>query len=283
MCAFNYPSSCFETSLLLDRLGLFSAALYMPRESEFLIQLPHFVVIVAFVFANILRIFFRGFRPLYLNVLQCFANHFHVMPIGSFNRHADRNAVRFGQHASLCSVLPTVRRIWTCFFPRPTALLTLRRPSQAMTNPACQDPRNRVIPVARIPERRRLQPTPEIADRQRSKNRCPFHPMNSIDTPCEEHTELHSSHPDPALADYGNPTDAVCVAEATAPFDSTTHRECTSHHFLQPNPLLSPPLSMKGIGCFQRLLKYALRHKKKSVNNRIPSPLTLLCAFVPLC
>jgi hypothetical protein len=269
MRAFNHPSSCFESSFLFDRLRFFSTAFYVRREAKLFIQFSHFVVVVAFILTDALGFFLRGRGSLHLNVLECFSNHFHVVTIGSLNRHADRNAVRFSQDASFCSVLPTICRVWTGFFPRPTAPLTLRRPSPARTNPTFQVRHSKAAPVAKTPGRRQLEPTPEIADRLRSKNRCRYHLMNSIDTPCEEHIELRSSRPDPAHADYGNPRDAVCVAEAKAPFDSTMHPECTSRHSLQPNPLLSPPILMEGIGHFHGLLKYALNTRPRIYTERI--------------
>lgn len=250
MRAFNHPSSCFEASLLLDGLRFFSTALDMRRESKLVIQFPHVVVIVAFILADALGFFLRRLRSLHLNVLECVSNHFHVVPIGSINGHADWNAVRFGQHASLRAVLSSVRGVWTRFFPRPTEPSTWHRPSPAMSNPVYQVLRSREVPAAKTPERHLLEPTLGIDGRLRNKNKCPYHPESSIGIPCEAQTELHSSRPDPARVDYGNPTDAACVAAATAPFDSTTRPEATSHHFLQPNPLRFPSIRLWRVSFF---------------------------------
>ena len=250
MRTFYNPTASFESSLLFDGQGFFPARANMRCESKFISQSSHLVVIIALVQTESLRIFLGWIGTRYLNVLQRFANHFHIVSISAFHCYANWHARSFGKQTSLGTVFRSVCRIGPGFFPRLTGLYSWLRPSIAKTNSNPLIRRNSAIPAPRIPEIPLHPPILESAGMPKSKNRYPSHPAHSIDNLCEERKEWRPSRHGLAPEDCGLHSDAAWAEAKVVPFDSRDHREHASHRPLLLIPFYPPMKKFAFIGGF---------------------------------
>src|SRR5712691_12408404 len=89
MAPFYHPTARFEPGFSLDGLGLFSAWANMGGKAECAQDVAHLGVVVAFVQAHPLRVLFTWLRTLDDNAFDRRSQQFHIVAIGSLNRHTN--------------------------------------------------------------------------------------------------------------------------------------------------------------------------------------------------
>jgi hypothetical protein len=117
MGAFHDPATSPEPGRPLDRSGLLAARTNVRGQAELDCESTNLVVVVTLVEAPPLRSALRWPRPIDENALDRVARHLEVVAVGPVHGDADRNAVRFGQHAALGTTLGSVGWIGAGFFP----------------------------------------------------------------------------------------------------------------------------------------------------------------------
>src|SRR5438067_125147 len=108
MCPFHDPTPCLETSLLFDGFGLLSAWADMGGKAEFVQDIAHLVVVVAFVQAHPLRVLLAWLGTLDDDAFDGRSHQFHIVAIGSLNRQADWKAMPLGEQAAFHPALAAV-------------------------------------------------------------------------------------------------------------------------------------------------------------------------------
>ena len=122
----DHPASGSVAYSACQRFGFFAPCVQVQGVEELLGQLPHLVVVVAFVQQQSLRLLRRRLGPSNRNALEGFPRQLEVGPVGASDGDAEGHARPVGQQASLRAALGSVRGIGTGFFPHPTALSSSR-------------------------------------------------------------------------------------------------------------------------------------------------------------
>jgi hypothetical protein len=122
------PALRRETGLPFDSLGFFASCANLGSTAELCHTSADLVIVIAFVQTEPLRMFVGRCRPLDDQGRNGLASQLPIMPMGSGDNDAKRDAVSFGQDAALYSPFATICRIGSGFFPRPTEPWSLLHP-----------------------------------------------------------------------------------------------------------------------------------------------------------
>jgi len=249
MRSFHNPSPSFETSLSFNGLGFFSSRTNMSCITKLFYQISDLARIITLIKTHTLGTSFSRLRPFHRNTFYCCLYHFAIMPIGTVNRQANRDAGCFGQQTAFNAFFSPVRRVWACFFPRPAGLLSWRHPSTAMTSQSLLTHHNFPEPLPRVSEKLRLLSTPEIVSGPYCWNKYRSHSMRSIGSRFAIRKIFRPLPCDPALLVCRRQSD-VCLdaLAATAQFFSITRLKfciCSLFSFFSS---LNP---FKGISAFE--------------------------------
>jgi hypothetical protein len=125
------PAPGFESRCVLDRLGFFAPRPDVRGESEFLDDLPHLIVVVAFIQTQSLRLFRSRLGPLDLERLQSAPDQLHVVAVGPLDHHGQRQPRASVSRLRLTPCLPRSVGFGPVFLSQPGALWSWRRPSPA--------------------------------------------------------------------------------------------------------------------------------------------------------
>lgn len=134
--AFDYPAPGAKARFAFDSLGFFAPRADMTREAELGHGIADFLVIVAFVQTQALRLLRRWLRPLHDYACKGIAYQFHVRAVGAGDDETDGHALACGQQAALDTRFAAIRRIGAGLFPaqrrfRHRAVHTGKRPVDA--------------------------------------------------------------------------------------------------------------------------------------------------------
>jgi hypothetical protein len=126
------PPVGFESSLLLERLGLFPPRPDMGGEVTFGQQVPHLVIVIACVQTHPLWVIWGRLRPHDRDTLDGLPNRLEIMAIRPLHGEADRHATAVGEHAALgANLARSVGCLPTCF-PLQGVLWSCPYPSRAI-------------------------------------------------------------------------------------------------------------------------------------------------------
>ena len=134
MGALNHPTARFLAHISLQFLRLFSPRPDMEGEAELLCEGDDLVAHISGIQAKILFSACRWTWPPNGDRFDGCARQLHIMAVGTVNDDAKWNPFRVSEHAALGTTLGSVDGTWPCFFPRPMAPWSWRRPWQAMTS-----------------------------------------------------------------------------------------------------------------------------------------------------
>lgn len=164
MGSLDNPPACFESSPARDGLDFLTASADVRRVSELPHQVPDLLVVIPFIQAKPLRGLPGRSGTSHWNALQGWLHQPHVVPIRALNCQSNGNPGSLTQQTSLDAVFGSVRRIWSGFFPRPTAPSSSRHPSTARPNQCPSTRHTRSARSPRVAQRPRLYATVETAD-----------------------------------------------------------------------------------------------------------------------
>ncbi len=194
---YNPPAS-LESSLMLNRLCLFTSRTNMSGIAKRSHQISYLSRIITFIKAHTMFFLFSRLWPFHWNTVYSCLCHFTIMSVGSINRQANRHSRTFGKQTTFNTLFSSVRRVWAGFFPRQAGLWSWRRPSIAMTSQFLSIRHNLSMPSSRVSEKLRLLPIPEIWNGPYCWNKYPFHSRRSIDSRFAVRKEYRSLLCDPA-------------------------------------------------------------------------------------
>ena len=148
LSAGNRPAPCALASFVRDVSGFLAATAHVRGEANFAHGRAHFFIIIAFIQAHALRSLLRRRRSLHDDALDGRRRQFHIVAIGSINRHADGDAMPLVQQRSLDARVPAVGRIGAGFLPPSVALVIA--PSMLSKSQSTPFGSSMSIPVFRI-------------------------------------------------------------------------------------------------------------------------------------
>ena len=122
---FDHPTSCFETRILLSFLFLLSARLDMRDVAATLGRPTQLRVVVALVAAEMLARLLLGRRSSNHNRIQRGAELFHIVPVSTRERDAQRDAVGIREQMSLGAQFAPIRRVFSDLVPPFTGAETM--------------------------------------------------------------------------------------------------------------------------------------------------------------
>ena len=196
VCSLDHPAPRFEASVPLDLLRLFSARTNVRRETEFFSQITHFVVVIPFVQAQVLRFVQRRPWSLDGNASEGLPRQLEIVDVRSSHRQSDGNPAALHQETSLGAGFGPIRGIRTGFFFHPAALWSWPRPCFATTSPDPSVRRTRPIRHPIVSGIRRPASIPETADEPSNWNKFLWRSTRSTDSRFAERTRSHSRHRD---------------------------------------------------------------------------------------
>ena len=214
MRTFNDPASGAFACFRFDFLRFLVARANMRGETKFCNSLVRIGIIVTSIQTEVLQRCWRRRRTFDHNVVHGFCKQFFVMAIGPVYRQAKRNAMPFGQQATLYAAFSAVCRIRADFFPRPVGLwsshhLGLATPIQCLL----------VRRIARhllaiVSGRRRLLPTLETDHEPSIWRTIQSGSAIPIDLPFAAHRRSHPHSADRGLGDAHRQSGAYSGAAA---------------------------------------------------------------------
>ena len=160
MSAFHHPAPGFESSLPFDGLSLLASAADVGGEAELVQGAAHLGEIVAFVQAHPLGLLWAGRRTVCQHVVHRGPHQLDVVAVGPVHCQTYRNALGFGQQATLDAPLAPVGGVGAGFSPRPGATWSWPRPYSPNSSPAPSVRRSVPVPPATTPGTPQRQPTP---------------------------------------------------------------------------------------------------------------------------
>ena len=123
--AFHHPAPGFESGLPFDGLSLFASTADVGGETELVHDAAHLVKVVAFIQAHTLGLVWTGRRSRHGQAVHRGPHQFHVMTVGPVHRQTHRNALGFGQQATLDPAFAAVSGVGAGFFPPPKGDLVM--------------------------------------------------------------------------------------------------------------------------------------------------------------
>ncbi len=224
VCPFSHPAVSLEARGTPDQLCFLTARANMRRELEFLRQITHFVIVIPFVQAQVLRPVPRRPRSFHGNAFDRLPRKLEVVDVGSRHGQSYRNTVRLGEQTSLGTGFGSIRRVGAGFFPRPGGPWSSPRPCSAKTSSTPSVRHTLPIHPATISETRRPASIPETADGPLNSNRSPWRSRRSIGSRFGPQKESHPSPSDPfAEADPAPAGPRSHAPATTAPQRPKTH------------------------------------------------------------
>ena len=189
--AFHHPTPGFEPSFSFDGLGLLAPAADVSGEAKLVQRASHLVKVVAFIQAHTLGLVWTGRRSRHGQAVHRGPHQFHVMTVRPVHRQTHRNALGFGQQATLDPAFAAVSGVGAGFFPRPRAIWSWRRPYSANSSPAPSVRHSVPVPPATAPRTPQRQPIPESAGGRWTRSRCPWRPAPSTGSQCAARRRCH--------------------------------------------------------------------------------------------
>src|SRR5262245_38253139 len=216
MRTLHHPSTGLVPCFTLDGVGFLAPCPDVGGEPKFRQQLPHLVIVIAFVQTHPLRLLQRRHRALDGDTGDGLLDHLEVIAVRTFHGEADRHAAAVGEHAPFGAELPAVGRILADLFPPRGGLWSSPRPWPAIPS---QCPARRRMPPDLAPTRqgrRRRPPTLGSDGAQNYWNRglCPA--ARSIGTRCGGQRRWHPWPGDHRRVGGGTRAGAASVAGAMA-------------------------------------------------------------------
>ena len=125
MRAFHHPTPGFEPSFSFDGLGLLAPAADVSGEAKLVQRASHLVKVVAFIQAHTLGLVWTGRRSRHGQAVHRGPHQFHVMTVRPVHRQTHRNALGFGQQATLDPAFAAVSGVGAGFSPPPKGDLVM--------------------------------------------------------------------------------------------------------------------------------------------------------------
>jgi len=200
MRPFHNPATSLESSLMLNRLYLFTARPNMSSVTKFFHQVAYLTRIITFIKTHTLFFSFSRLWPFYWNTFYRRLRHFAIMSISPINRQANRYSKTFSKQTAFNTFFGPIRRVWTRFFPRQAGPLSWHHPSIAMTNQYLLTHHNLPMPLPKVSEKFRLLPIPEIVSVPYCWSKYLFHSMRSTGSQFAIQKIFHPLLCDPALS-----------------------------------------------------------------------------------
>src|SRR5215212_5603733 len=211
---FHHPTPRLVARFPLDRLRFFPTAANVGGVAELEQQVPHFLVIIALIQAQSLRLLGGWFRTRDRDALQGRLRQFEVVAVRPVHDQAQRDATPVGEQAALHPPLRPIGGIGTGFFPRPRAPWSSPRPWPATPSRCRRVLRSLTSRLPTSGRRRRPRPTPGSGDGHYYWSRCRWRSGHSIGSQSAARREWRSSPGAGRPADCGSLTGAVCRAAA---------------------------------------------------------------------
>ena len=202
VCPFSHPAASLEPRGSPDQLRLLAARANMCREPEFLREVTHFVIVIPFVQAQVLRLVPRRPGSSYGNAFDRLPRKLEVVDVRARHGQSHRNTVCLGEQTSLGAGFASIRRVRTGFFPRPTVPWSSLRPCSAKTSSTPSVRRTRSIRLATVSRIPRPGSIPGTVDAPWNSNKYPWRSTHSIGSRFASQKESRPSHLD-HLADAG--------------------------------------------------------------------------------
>lgn len=122
---FDYPTSSFETRILLSFLLFLATRLDVRDISAAFGRPTQLQIVVALVTAEMLSRLLLGRRPSNHNRIQRGAELFHVVPVSARERDRQRDAVRVGEQVPLGAQFTSICRVFADLIPPLTGAETV--------------------------------------------------------------------------------------------------------------------------------------------------------------
>lgn len=236
------PSPGLRAAFLFFRGGFLAARADVRRVSESLNPPANFVVVVAFVEAQVLRLL--GARPWTIdrNALDCLPRQLEVIHVRAGHRQSDRHAAAFGQQASLHAGFGPIRRVWPAFFPRRAAPSSSLHPCSAISSRCPSVRHNTTGHRSTASSAPRPEPIPETGDAPRNWSRCRLRSGHSTGSRYATRTAMRRTPHDRSRAADRRRTGGCSCEPATADLRTPTvgPSNATAWMFSSP-PSLAPP------------------------------------------
>ena len=221
---FSHPAASLEPRATPDQLRPLTARANMRRTPEFHRQITHFVIVIPFVQAQVLRLVPRRPGSLHGDAFDRLPRKLEVVDVRACHGQSHRNTVRFGEQASLGAGLGSIRRIGAGFFPRPEVPWSSPRPCSARTSSTPSVRRTLPIRLAIVSGTPPPASIPETADAPLNSNKSPWRSTHSIGSRFAPQKESRPSHPDHlAGADPARAGRCSYAPATTAPQMTKTH------------------------------------------------------------
>src|SRR5262245_56772415 len=232
MRALHHPPPGFETSLVLQGMGLRAPRSDVRREPELVQQVSHLVVIIAFVQAQPLRGFEGGLRPFHSYAFDGLARQLEIIPLRAGHGQTEWHATAVGEDAAFGAKLAAVRGVLAHLFPPQGELWSSPRPSPA-TPSQCPARHHSPVSLAPIrPQRRPPPPTLENVDGQHYWNKASSSSAHSTGSRCGARKRWHPSLYDHRRGADGTLEGVVSVGGVRAPYAPTRRQVYASHRRL---------------------------------------------------
>jgi hypothetical protein len=229
VCPLHYPTPSPITGLPLHFLRFLLFGRDVGGETEFLGDLLYFVISVAQIQAQPLRLLGRWLGPLDRDAFQGFFDHLHVGSVGAVHGQSDRDTLALDQQAAFGALLGAVGGIFPGFFPPRGVPWSYTRPSPAKTN---RSPSSRRRPSDRPPTwlgRRLLSPSVGSGRGRSSRGRSMWRSGLSTGSRCVRRTGWLPCRRDRGWAVCRRRRDAYCgVGGSTRRWPAKGHRECST-------------------------------------------------------
>src|SRR5262245_59679826 len=229
MSALYDPPPSFELRLLLQGLGLFTSRTDVGREAKLDQEVPHLLIVVAFVQAHPLGSVGARIGPLDRDALDGLACQLEIIAIGAVYCEADRHPIPVGEDAALGPDLAAVRGVLAHLFPPQGELGSSPHPSQAMPSQSLAERHIPRGPVPTTPRRRRPPSTLGNGDGQHCASRAPWRPEHPTGSRYAGRRRWHPWPCDHRHGADGTPKGAVSVVEARGRCAPTTRLGYASH------------------------------------------------------
>jgi len=171
---------------------------------------PNFVIVIAFVQTQTLRLLRRGCGPFGWYAVQRGLDQLHVIAVGAVYRQSYWDAIGLDQQAAFDTLFGPVRRVFACLFPPREVPWLCTRPCSPRTS---RCPLSRRRPTARLPtwlERRQPRPIAGSGRVQWTRDRRAWHRVLSTGSQCATQTRWPPYRPDRGFAVGLRQSDAGC-------------------------------------------------------------------------
>ncbi len=109
--SFYHPPPSTLTGFFGDLFGFLTSGTNVGCKPKLNQGVPHLLVIISLIQAEVLRVFGCGLRSLHHDVFYRLPHQFHIVAIGPVHSQADWHPVPFGQEAPLRALLAPIGRV----------------------------------------------------------------------------------------------------------------------------------------------------------------------------